>query len=146
VLAGADFIDAYRVTIADSHVDASEAARRMLARPPAWISQLMATRNALVRPLGLKPGAPAGDRRARIGSFPIESASPGRIVLGFDDRHLDFRLVVDVAAAAPGAEVTATTLVRRHNRLGRAYLAAILPFHKIIVRAQLSRMQTRDPD
>ncbi len=139
ILLGANFIDAYRVRVAASHLDAVEAARAMLARAPGWAERLMALRNALVAPIGLKTDAGPGDRRERIGIFPIESATGSRVVLGFDDSHLDFRVVVDVAAAGSGSEMTATTLVRQHNLLGRIYLTAILPFHKLIVRAMLSQ-------
>ena len=72
----------------------------------------------------------------RLGLFPVVSQQPDRVVLGFDDRHLDFRLVVD----APGnGDVTGTTLIRTHNLLGRIYLAIVLPFHRIIVPAMLRR-------
>jgi hypothetical protein len=140
VLIGAHFIDAYRVTVAGGHLDALAAARAMLARQPGWARGLMALRNALVAPLGLKTEPGPGDRRERIGIFPIESATQNRVVLGFNDKHLDFRLVVDVARAGGGAEVTATTVVRLHNLLGRGYLAAILPFHKLIARSMLRRV------
>ena len=54
--------------------------------------------------------------------------------MGLDDRHLDFRLAVDVTALDERRrEVVATTLVQTHNRLGRTYLAVILPFHRRIV-------------
>jgi hypothetical protein len=43
--------------------------------------------------------------------------------------------VVDVAACGHGQCVIATTLVRTHNLLGRAYLVIILPFHRLVVRA-----------
>ena len=59
---------------------------------------------------------------------------------GFNDKHLDFRLVVDVAAAGATRNVTATTLVLTHNWLGRAYLALILPFHRLIVPAMLRKV------
>jgi hypothetical protein len=36
--------------------------------------------------------------------------------------------------------VTATTIVRTHNLLGRAYLATILPFHRLIVQQMLSQV------
>ena len=36
--------------------------------------------------------------------------------------------------------MTATTLVRTHNFLGRAYLAIILPFHRLVVRALLRQV------
>jgi Protein of unknown function (DUF2867) len=48
--------------------------------------------------------------------------------------------VVDVAATGPGQQVTATTLVLTHNRLGRIYLAIILPFHRLIVRSMLRQV------
>ncbi|MDB5479394.1 MAG: hypothetical protein JWO83_447 [Caulobacteraceae bacterium] len=142
VLIGAHFVDAYRVTVAADDLDAADAARSMLAQPPAWTRGLMALRNALVTPFGLKIDAGPGDRRERIGLFPIESATRNRVVLGFDDKHLDFRVVVDVVGAGVVREVTATTLVRLHNLLGRAYLTAILPFHKLIVRSMLSKVGT----
>jgi hypothetical protein len=143
VLIGAHFIDAYRVGVKAGDLDATDAARSMLAHPPGWVDGLMALRHALVTPLGLKTSAGREDRRERIGIFPIESATRSRVVLGFDDRHLDFRVVVDVVGAGGVSEVTATTLVRLNNRLGRAYLAAILPFHKLIVRSMLSQLGGR---
>jgi hypothetical protein len=33
-----------------------------------------------------------------------------------------------------------TTLVRMHNRLGRAYLAIVMPFHRVIARAMLRQV------
>ena len=65
-----------------------------------------------------------------------------RLVAGFNDRHLDFRVVVDVAPSGEGKgqNVTATTLVLTHNWLGRAYLAVIMPFHRLIVPAMLRQV------
>jgi hypothetical protein len=48
---------------------------------------------------------------------------------------------IDVAPADSGQRVTATTVVRTHNRLGRAYLAVVLPFHRLIVRAMLDQIR-----
>ena len=101
----------------------------------------MALRNYLVTPFGLKTPSPIRTVSARtVGIFPVLSETPGRLVAGFDDRHLDFRVVVDVASSSDGQRVTATTLVLTHNRLGRAYLAIILPFHRLIVRSMLRRV------
>jgi cysteine synthase len=56
-------------------------------------------------------------------------------VLGFDDKHLDFRVSVTVApAGTAGTLVTVSTVVKTNNLPGRTYLAAIMPFHRIIVR------------
>ncbi len=47
---------------------------------------------------------------------------------------------MDVASSGHGQRVTATTLVLTHNLLGRTYLAIILPFHRLVVRAMLRQV------
>lgn len=127
LLPGYDFADAYQAPVAPG-VDAVEAARRAFARAPGWATALMALRDRLVAPFGLKPAPASG--------FPVVSETPEQVVLGFDDRHLDFRIVVTVAAG----KATLTTIVRRRNWLGRAYLFAILPFHRLIAHAFAARI------
>ncbi|UWU92408.1 DUF2867 domain-containing protein [Bradyrhizobium sp. CB1015] len=141
VLAGAQFIDAFRVEIGAATVDAREACTRMVLHGPRWIDVLLRLRNILVRPFGLKTsgeGAPAP--RGMIGLFPVLSETPEQLVAGFDDSHLDFRIVVDVSGNAASRRVTSTTLVRTHNLLGRTYLALIMPFHKLVVRNMMGRI------
>jgi hypothetical protein len=141
LLAGAQFIDAYSIAIEGTALDARHAAEKMLARGPRWIAALLTLRNLMVAPFGLKSSAPSRIGASDIiGIFPVVSQTPDRLVAGFDDRHLDFRVVVDVATAGHGQRVTATTLVLTHNLLGRVYLAVILPFHRLIVRAMLRQV------
>jgi len=138
VLAGAQFIDAFRVDIGAAAVNAREACTRMVSNEPGWISALVRLRNVLVTPFGLKTsgeGAPAPG--GLIGLFPVLSETPERLVAGFNDYHLDFRIVVDVAGDAPSREVTLTTLVKTNNLLGRTYLMIITPFHKIVARSMI---------
>jgi hypothetical protein len=75
-----------------------------------------------------------------IGIFPVLSETPKRLVAGFNDRHLDFRVVVDVVPVGSGQQVTMTTLVLTHNLLGRVYLAVIMPFHRLIARVMLRQV------
>lgn len=138
VLSGAQFIDAFRVELGTRQLSAREACTRMVLHGPRWIDALTRLRNILVTPFGLKTsgeGAPAPG--GLIGLFPVVSETPERLVAGFNDHHLDFRLVVDVGGDATGRQVTSTTLVRTHNRLGRTYLALITPFHKLVVRSMM---------
>jgi hypothetical protein len=138
VLAGAQFSDAFRVNVDGTNLDARRAAEKLFAKNPGWIDALLRLRNALVRPFGLKTsglGEPASG--GMIGLFPVISETPERLVAGFDDHHLDFRVVVDIEPSLPGHRVTATTLVKTHNLFGRAYLAVVLPFHRVIVRSLL---------
>ena len=141
LLAGAQFADAFCIEISDRGLDARAAAERMMARQPRWAEALLSLRNFLVAPLGLKmSGAHPGVPRDMIGIFPVVSATPDRLIAGFNDRHLDFRVVVDVTAPGGIRQVTATTVVRTHNWLGRTYLAIIMPFHRLIVPALLRQV------
>jgi hypothetical protein len=134
LLPDAQFVDAHRVGIGDADIDAREACVRMVLHPPRWIDALLRLRNLLVSPFELKTsGEGASAPGGLIGLFPVVSETPERLVAGFNDYHLDFRIVVDVENAAEGRQVTSTTLVRTHNFLGRAYLTLIMPFHKLIV-------------
>ncbi|MGY4283462.1 hypothetical protein ACVWXO_002682 [Bradyrhizobium sp. LM2.7] len=141
VLAGAQFIDAFRVEIGTANLDARQACTRMVLHGPRWIDALVRLRNVLVTPFGLKTsgeGAPAPG--GLIGLFPVLSETPERLVAGFNDYHLDFRLVVDVSGTAARRQVTSTTLVQTHNLLGRSYLALIMPFHRLVVRGMMRRI------
>lgn len=143
VLPSADFCDAFAIDIHDMTLDAPQAARRAFTGPPRWIARLLAIRNILVAPLGLKTGAEAGLHDASPG-LPVFSSSPTRVVMGLDDAHLDFRLVVDVKDLSETTRrVTATTLVRRNNLFGRFYLATVMPFHKLIVPNMLTKLNDR---
>lgn len=140
LLPGCSFADAYCVVLAAAALDARQAAQAVLDSPPRWVNALLAVRNRAVRPFGLKAAVRQArpDAPGQIGIFPVRAESPAELVLGFDDGHLDFRVVVAVQPAqAGGSRVTLTTLVRTNNRLGRVYLAVILPFHRLVVRGML---------
>ena len=141
VLAGAQFIDAFSVTVAGTGLNARTAAERMFGRSPRWVQSLLALRDFIVKPFGLTTTNQArhmsGDR---VGMFPVISETPERLVAGFDDSHLDFRAVVDVVTTGRVQRVTATTVVLTHNLFGRTYLTIIAPFHRLIVRSALRRV------
>jgi hypothetical protein len=112
---------------------------------PGWVVALLVVRNLVVAPFGLKTGngiAPAAKADPRPGDvlsiFPVQAIGDDEAVLGEDDRHLDYRLSV-MRLRAP-ARVVASTWVRPHNAMGRAYLAAVLPFHRMIVPRMLQNL------
>ena len=142
----ADWADCYRVCVA-THPDLSAMAfaRLALGRFPPWARLLLGLRDALVRPFGVQTTDDLAAKGAEsIGFFPIVSATERQVVVGLDDTHLDFRLVVDVVDQGPaGTTVSVTTLVHRKILLGRLYIAVITPFHRLIVRAALSAAARR---
>ena len=126
LLPGWDHADAYAVRPAPA--DAPTAAR-VLFDVTARGRVVLGLRDLLVRPFGLEP---ALGTREEV--FPVLHSGPGRVVLGLDDRHLDFRILVDVR----DGEVRCTSAIRRRP-LGRAYFAVVGPFHRRIVPAMLER-------
>jgi hypothetical protein len=97
------------------------------ADAPRRPSRLMRVRDVLARRLGLEE-AGAGDGAA----FPVLARDGREVVVGLDDRHLDFR--VSRAVRPHGSDrLVVTTAVRRHNGLGRAYFAIVKGPHLLLV-------------
>jgi hypothetical protein len=132
--------DAYRVFLDEVTIDVATATRRMFSRVPWCVRLQLSLRNRLVAPVGLKT-SPLGQPKLprSIGIFPVIAETPHRVLLGLNDKHLDFRIAVDVAVGTEQRHFTATPLVRTHNLLERTYLATVLPFHRVIVPALLAQ-------
>jgi hypothetical protein len=108
----------------------------------------MLLRDTLVAGLGLKTARQlkaldAGGRSQRVGIFKIYETTPSEIILGEDDRHLDFRVSVLYRPQANGTagapQLVVSTVVCCHNLLGRNYIRLIAPFHRRVVQASLRR-------
>ena len=122
-------------------------ARFIFSQQSPWISGLMRVRDAVVAGFGLKTSgelmkADSVGRANRIGIFKVYSTSTHEIILGEDDKHLDFRLSL-LYQAQPSAmsspRLVLSTVVHCHNRLGRRYIFFIAPFHRLIVQSTLRR-------
>ncbi|WP_417803980.1 DUF2867 domain-containing protein [Thalassospira lucentensis] len=138
-LPGADWADSFTITTSQTGITPDVAARKIMESRPGWVVRLMQFRDLVMRPFGLKSGINDPDNADIIGIFPVISRSDTSIVLGLDDRHLDFRLIIEIEETATNqTKIKATTAVKRHNMFGRAYLATITPFHNRIVPAMLN--------
>jgi hypothetical protein len=165
--------DAYAIRLPKGAVaDPELLARFIFSQQAPWMSGLMRIRDTLVAGLGLKTAkqlqglaaahaasdaasvgtsvatavatsVATSGRDERIGLFKNYEIHKHEIVLGEDDKHLDFRVSVllqtRTAAAASARYLTVSTVVHCHNRLGRAYIRIIAPFHRLIVQAILRR-------
>jgi hypothetical protein len=139
-----DLADAFAIRLpAGASGDPDVLARFIFSHQPSWIGMLMRVRDMIVACFGLKTGKrlatlASGATAGRIGIFKVYSRNAAEIVLGEDDRHLDFRVSV-LCSRGPGPEIqlTVSTVVHCHNLLGRAYLLVIAPFHRMVVKASL---------
>lgn len=147
VYASTNLADAYSIELpTEASTDPEVLARFIFSQRSSWMTGLMAVRDAIVAGFGLKTAKHLGtgdsDKESRVGIFKIYSKAPTEIVLGEDDKHLDFRLSV-LYSGTPSPlgkqRLIVSTVVHCHNRLGRAYIFFIAPFHRLIVQASLRR-------
>lgn len=119
-----------------------------LLKPPRWITALFTLRNGIAGFFGLKAGGKGGGQRLpgdfklepgeRLGPFKVFSKSKTEVVIGEDDRHLNFRVSL-FFEQQPANErtIVISTVVRFNNWLGRFYFLPVRPFHALIVRTLL---------
>ena len=121
--------------------------RFVMSHQPSWVRWLTGFRDAIVACFGLKTArrlTTLSDEAhgERLAFFKVYGRTESEIIVGEDDKHLDFRLSVlrspDVSPTL-GGRLTISTVVHCHNLLGRAYLFAIAPFHRLVVKASLRR-------
>ena len=139
-LPNGDWADGFVVTSQTTVANARAAAEKVLTSFPFYVTALMAVRNAIVSVVGLKTGSKRHPDTDYVGFFPVISQTAEQVVVGMDDRHLDFRCVVDLANSALGVDVSLTTVIDRHNWLGHCYLFVVRPFHRHIIKSSLRRM------
>jgi hypothetical protein len=139
----ADLLDSYCVPLPADHGNALHVARATLGQPEAWFRVLISIRDAIMARFGVKTSTQMLrklDAADRVDFFPLIDSTEHEVILGEDDLHLDFRLSLFIQRSAGQPDLLiATTAVRCHNLLGRAYLWMITPFHHLVVRAKLGR-------
>ncbi|MCJ7932237.1 MAG: DUF2867 domain-containing protein [Chryseobacterium sp.] len=118
---------------------------------PQWGKKMFAFRNKVVGLLGLKTGAETCRTQnaeeftcevgERVGLFKVFDKTENEIILGEDDKHLDFRisLLFDKNAGTENS-LTISTTVKFHNWLGILYFLPVRPFHQLIVPAMLKNI------
>ncbi len=126
-----------------------------LQHRPSGVSRLMSFRNVLVKPIGLRTsplGCPVssllGDAPQRFaGRYPVLAQSVdasdrhAQVVLGADDKHLQFRSCVAVEVLPGGsARFSLGTRVRNRNLFGSMYMHMIDRTHRGYVAPAMLRM------
>lgn len=139
-LPDADWADSYTVRLDRNDLLPMEVAGELMGRAPRWVGALLKIRNRLVGLFGLKSAELELTGQDRIGGFPVLAHDDRHVLLGFNDKHLDFRIIVAVEPeGARHQHVSLTTLVQRHNLFGVIYILVVTPFHKLIVKTFLKR-------
>ncbi len=145
----ANLLDAYAIPLPEEASDDIEVlARAGFERQAWWIRALTRVRDIVMATVGVKSSSAVGLTAAMqgpvIGFFPLLLKNAEELVMGADDKHLDFRLAIQLrTGTAGGRELVMVSVVHCHNWLGRTYLAVITPFHRVIARARLEQAASR---
>jgi predicted pyridoxine 5'-phosphate oxidase superfamily flavin-nucleotide-binding protein len=128
-----DASDCFRTPVlAGDATDPLAWARAVSRAVPRWVIVLMVARNALVAPLGLVR-APKPEWAT---PFPLISRTDDELLMGLDDRHLNFRVSVRMLEK----DACVSTTVCLNNRVGTAYWAVVRHIHPHVVAAIVRRI------
>lgn len=148
-----DYIDSFQKSFLDEadKIDITKIGKLFFASGPKWIDGLFATRNKVVGLFGLKTSDNTTDRQKQLDNFKCEKGeqlglfkvfekTDNEVILGEDDRHLNFRvsLLLDkISDKTEQKNLIITTTVKFNNSFGRLYFLPVRPFHKLIVPTML---------
>jgi hypothetical protein len=148
-----DYADAYCVRLpAGAPNNLDTVVRAALGTAPRWITRLMWLRDRIAGVIGLKTSTRSARRAldngalqvgSSLGIFKVFDRSADELLLGEDDRHLDFRVSVLVRNNGSDDWAIISTVVRFNSWLGRAYFLPVRHFHKLIVPAMLRNAYQR---
>jgi len=141
------YADAFALDLPDGATrDVDELTLLIATSSPRWVDGLMWLRGRLVSVVGLRT---AGSRASRLrpdrplevgdkaGIFTVVARSEDEVMMGGNDRHLDFRASVLVRRGAERDSLVLATVVHHNNWQGRAYFLVVRPFHEVIVKSIL---------
>lgn len=150
-----DYIDSFEGGLVGNgqNFDITQIGKAFFTSGPKWGKKMFAFRNRVVRLFGLKTGGETdpvkeADRFTcevgeRVGLFKVFNKTGNEIILGEDDKHLDFRVSLLFDKNKGGQDensLTISTTVKFHNWLGVLYFLPVRPFHKLIVPAMLKNI------
>lgn len=145
------FYDCYSVELPPDSRTPLELYLNVVSRTPRWVNFLMNIRNKIVSRLGLKDmgalsgiasGKPADSYRIgdQAGIFKLLELYEHEVILGDTDKHLDVKISVAKQDKPGSTVVSVSTVVHVHNIMGRLYMFFVVPAHRIIAPATVSRL------
>ena len=144
-----DFSDAYEVPLARLELQVDEAYVAIFCNAPSWVQGLMSLRGYIAVCLGLTHpfdardvgprGRPSFEIGQRVGSFTVQSIYANELIVGDDDKHLNFRISTIKTEREGVFYITVSTAVEIHNTLGRVYMVVVKPFHQFLAPYLLGR-------
>lgn len=148
-----DYTDSFKGVVRDpkNNFTTTDLGKAFFKSGPKWVGALFTLRNKIVALFGLKTSNINKDRKKvlenftcepgdQLGIFKVFEKSENKIILGEDDKHLNFRVSLfkkQYSNEANNKEITISTTVEFNNWFGKLYFLPVRPFHKIIVPTML---------
>ncbi len=146
-----DYLDSYEREFNNQEkvIEIEEVVLLFFSSGPEWIEQLFTLRNRIVGLFGLKTSEPIKDRQhalqsfhcepgERLGLFKVFYKSPHEVILGEDDKHLNFRISLLIRSSGhTSTKLIISTVVTFNNWFGKMYFLPVRPFHRLIVPAMM---------
>lgn len=140
-----DYIDSYSGTFTQE-MKIEDVVKLFFTSSTQWAKGLFYIRNKIVKIFKLK----ASDIENKmphdlnitigksIGLFKIIDKTENEVIIGEDDKHLNFRVSIYIENIGSKYRLSISTIVMIHNVFGKIYFFIIKPFHKIIVKKMVS--------
>ncbi|MCU0416652.1 MAG: DUF2867 domain-containing protein [Cytophagaceae bacterium] len=148
-----DYVDSFHGILLDSEnrLEPIDIGKAFFSSGPKWVTKLFNLRNKIVSVFGLKTSGNVVDRQHQLdhfqcdpgdqlGIFKVFNKTQNEIILGEDDKHLNFRvsLFLDLSKTdTTKKDLTISTTVEFNNWFGRIYFLPVRPFHTFIVPTML---------
>jgi hypothetical protein len=148
-----DYVDSFQGTVVDNEnkLTSLDISKAFLSSSPQWVGKLFRLRNKIAGLFGLKTAGDINERQKtlykfkcepgeQVGLFKVFGKTDNEVVLGEDDKHLDFRVSLLLEKSKDNKvekRLTISTTVVFNNWFGRVYFLPVRPFHRIIVPAML---------
>ena len=141
-----DYTDSFSLSLKRSDIESWELLAAFFQSAPKWVDTLFRLRNRLVSVFGLKADManttqlnPPFSIGQQLGVFRVYEIEEDEVVLGENDKHLDFRTSLFIERGVDN-QLVISTIVKVNNVLGAIYFFVVNRVHQIIVPIMLNRM------
>jgi len=140
-----DYLDVYQIRKQTN--ESVDSITTQIFSLPRWVNGLLKIRNSIVGKLGLKTGNkkdtnvevyyPTGSKAV---FFTVIDRNDQEIVMGENDKHLNFRTSVYIDKNGLNSDIYLSTLVHYNNFWGKLYFLPVKPFHKLIIKSLMQKL------
>ena len=150
------YVDSFQGVLNDKEnkFTSADIGKAFFSSGPKWVGKLFTLRNKIVSIFGLKTSGDITNREKQIenfkcepgeqiGLFKVFAKTENEVILGEDDKHLNFRVSLILnqqTKETKKKDFIVSTTVEFNNWFGRLYFLPVRPFHKLIVPTMLKGM------